>query len=57
MKYQDVIDETREHVAEWTEMIENPDELIIRILAQKIVNLKIENDILESRLHSLSCRF
>lgn len=52
MNYQDIIDKVRENASEWLEMSENPDEIIIGILAKKLANLKVENEILEERLRS-----
>jgi hypothetical protein len=51
MSYHDLINAVRENAGEWLEMSENPDEIIIGILAKKIVSLQTENLILERRLH------
>ncbi len=50
MSHQEIINHVRDHASEWLEMSENPDEIIIGILAKKIVSLEIEKQILEDRL-------
>jgi hypothetical protein len=50
MNYLNIIEQVRESAAEWLEMSENPDEIVIGILAKQVIKLHAENAILEGRL-------
>lgn len=50
----DVINEIRESASEWLEMTNNPDEVIIRILAHKVIALEDQIKYLEKRLEYAS---
>ena len=52
MNHIEIINKVRENASEWLEMSENPDEIVIGILAKKIAYLEMEYSILEDRLRS-----
>ena len=52
MNHIDIINEIRENASEWLEMSENPNDIIIGILAKKLSIAMIEKEVLEKRLKS-----
>lgn len=54
MNAQEIIRETKENASEWLEMSPNPHELIMGILANKIVKLNDYIEYLEKRVKHVS---
>lgn len=50
----EIIKEVQENASEWLEMVENPDELLTRILANKVIMLQNQIEYLEKRLNHAS---
>jgi hypothetical protein len=54
MNARQVIQEVKENASEWLEMSENPHEMIMGILANKIVKMNDHIEYLEKRLNHVS---
>jgi len=54
MNATDIIRQVQENASEWLEMSQNPDEIVIGILAKKIVKLQDHIEYLEKRLENVS---
>ncbi len=50
----DIIRQAKENASEWLETVENPTELLVGILAYKVVELKNRIEYLERRLDHAS---
>ena len=54
MNASDVINEVKENASEYLEMTDNPTEMMVGILAQKVVNLTQHVEYLQKRLNHVS---
>jgi hypothetical protein len=53
MIYSEVINQVKEDASEWLEMSNNPTEMLVGILAQKIVKLNFTLEILQKRIKAM----